>query len=180
MHVQRFLAQFHDQEVDGPLRRTLHEHVVTCAECSRALALLDQQQELLQRTIDESLEGLEFSAFWDGVERKIADQQPETQWRWRRQLWWETWRSWWAWPTPGWLATAAAVLFLGVAVLTWQRSTPSPSPSPPPIAFREPDLNIDNDQAQIESLSAANAVSVWNEPVKNSTVIWVSDESEGD
>jgi hypothetical protein len=37
----------------------------------------------------------------------------------------------------------------------------------------------DNDQAQIESLSASDTVLVWNEPTSNATVIWVSDGGEG-
>ena len=70
-----------------------------------------------------------------------------------------------------------AVLFIGLVTLLWQRyATLTPTP---PLVSSEPFVISDNDQAQIESLSASDTVSVWNEPTNNSTVIWVSDEGEG-
>ncbi len=178
VHAQRFLFLFHDNELDGPLRRAMQNHVVTCARCTQALASLERNQELLQLTIDEGVENIEFAGFWNGVERKLSDQPSPKQWQWRRQLWWETWRSLWSWPTPAWMATTA-VLCIGLAGVAWQRQTPPPSP--PVIAESEPLIQItDSNQAQIESLSTSDTVSVWNEPTNNSTVIWVNDEGEGE
>ena len=176
VHAQRFIPLLHDDELDGPLRREIQEHVVTCMQCTRALAFLERGQELLRLTIDEQIEDIEFSGFWEGVENKLSVQQPTWWWRVRRQLWWDAWRPFWSWPTPVW-ATMMAVLFIGLVTLLWQRhATLIPTP---PLVPSEPFVISDNDQAQIESLSASDTVSVWNEPTNNSTVIWVSDEGEG-
>lgn len=175
VHAQRLLPLFYDNELDSPLRRALQDHVVTCPRCTRTLALLERGQELLRFTLDESLEDVGFSEFWNGVERKLT-QEPQQRWRWRRQLWWETWRSLWGWPSPAWIATTAT-LCVGLGIFAWQRPSFSPSDSP----TKELPFQItESNQAQIESLSASDTVLVWNEPMDDSTVIWVSDEGEGE
>jgi len=175
--AQRFISLLHDDELDSPLRRDIQDHVVTCTGCSRALAFLERRQELLRLTIDEQIEDIEFSDFWAGVESKLLNQPSTWQWQVRRQLWWEALRPFWSWRAPIW-GVATAVLLLGVALLLWQRlSTPAPF-----LVAHDPDptLMTNNDQAQIESLAASDTVSVWNEPTHDSTVIWVSDDSEGE
>src|SRR5258705_5046284 len=145
-HAQRFVPLLHDDELDSPLRRDIQDHVVTCLECTRALAFLERSQELLRLTIDEQIEDVEFSDFWSGVENKLSNQQPTRQWRVRGQLWWDAWRPLWSWRAPVW-GVVTAVLLIGVAVLLWQRlSTPAPF-----IVCREPEpaFIIDNAQAPI-------------------------------
>jgi hypothetical protein len=173
--AQRFIPLLHDDELDSPLRHDIQDHVVTCTECTRVLAFLERSQELLRLTIDEQIEDVEFSDFWAGVESKLSNEQPTWQWRVRRQLWWDTWRSLWSWRAPIW-GVVTTILLIGVAVLLWQRqSIPSSL-----LVSREPTIMTNNDEAQIESLAASNTVSVWNEPTHNSTVIWVSDDGEGE
>ena len=175
--AQRFIPLLHDDELDNPLRRDIQDHVVACTECTRALAFLDRSQELLQLTIDEQMEDVEFSDFWAGVENKLLNQQPTRQWRVRRQLWWDAWRPLWSWRAPVW-GVVTAVLLIGVALLLWQRLS---SPIPVVVVHNpEAAFVMNNDQAQIESLAASHTVSVWNEPTHDSTVIWLIDEDEGE
>jgi len=166
-HVQRLIPLFYDGELDGLARREVSDHVADCAACSRVLGLFDRERELLQQMVDDQIAEIDFSGFWLGVESRLSERQPSLSERYR--LWWNSWRPFWSWRTPLW-ATATIVLLVGAAVIMTSIEREKKI---------EPRRIADNDQAQIESLSAADTVLVWNEPVSNATVIWVSDDGEG-
>lgn len=171
---QQFIPLLHDGELDGPLRRDVKNHAVSCTTCTRLMAMLDRSRELLRQTIEDEVDNFDFSDFWQGVESKLLAPQPD--WREQLQVRWDSWRSLWSWRAPRW-ATAAIVLLVGAVFLLTQRESP-------PVSLPDPSSHTaialaDNDQAQIESLSSSDTVSVWNEPTSNVTVIWVSDEGDG-
>jgi anti-sigma-K factor RskA len=124
--------------------------------------MLDRSQELFRQAIDERLDNMDFSSFWQGVEDKLSQQRPSRTERF--QIWFDSWRALWTWRAPAW--TAASIALITGAALLFSRT-----PSSPPLEIEE--------QAHIESLSASDTVSVWSEPTSNATVIWVSDEGEG-
>jgi hypothetical protein len=135
--------------------------------------VLDRGQELLQEAIDDQVNNIDFSGFWQNVERKLS--APEPTWQERMRVRWESWLLLWPWRAPVW-AAAAALLFVGLALLFSRQ--PSIFPFPPHSPRSELLVLADN-EAQIESLSASDTISVWNEPTSNVTVIWVSDEGDG-
>lgn len=169
---RQFLPLLHDDELDGPLRREVRDHVVSCTTCTRIMSMLDRSCELLQQTIQDEVDNFDFSEFWQGVEKKLLTPQPD--WRDQLQVRWASWRSLWSWRAPAWAAVAAMILIGTGILLTRQQPLLTPAPDPP---FQT--ALADSDQAQIESLSASDTISVWNEPTSNATVIWVSDEGEG-
>jgi len=201
-HAERLIPLLHDGELPSPLRREMHSHLVTCFPCTRALSLLERGQELLSQVIDEEIEGIDFSNFWQGVEDKLRESRPS--WALRFRLWVERWHLTQPLYAPAW--AVAAVLLLTFGVLLQQKSAidiakspPSPSeriadqslqdslsPQPPFVPDQPSDRNDLEDgfafvsnQAQIESLSSSDTVAVWNDPGNNSTVIWIgSDMSE--
>ena len=201
-HAERLIPLLHDGELAGPLRREMHSHLVTCLSCTRALSRLERGQELLSQVIDEEIEGIDFSNFWQGVEDKLGEPRPS--WVIRFRLWIERWHLTQPLYAPAW--AVAAVLLLTFGVLLQQKSiiiTQSPNSSPPeriedkssyassplqpPVVPDQPSDRNDLDsgfafvsnQAQIESLSSSDTVAVWNDPRNNSTVIWIgSDMSE--
>ena len=201
-HVERLIPLLHDGELAGPLRREMHSHLVTCLSCTRALSILERGQELLSQVIDEEIEVVDFSNFWQGVEDKLKESQPS--WAIRFRLWVERWHLTQPLYAPAWAVVAVLLLTLGVflqqkSVIT--AKSPSFSPSDriedkssyaslalqPPVVPDHPTDRNDLDsgfafvsnQAQIESLSSSDTVAVWNDPGNNSTVIWIgSDLSE--
>lgn len=173
---ERFIALFHDGELDGPLRREMMSHIAGCILCTRALAAVARIQELVFQTISDQVEETDFSHFWDGVESKIVHQD-SPPWGVRLRLWFERWRLAWPPATPAW--AAAAVIMTTTALFLSHTppandTTPVSSKPPSPVLVAKA-----NDQAQIESLSATATVFLWNEPENNATVIWVSDNAEG-
>ncbi len=172
---EHLLVLFHDGELDSPLRREMASHVAGCLTCTRTLATLGRVQELVVQTISEQVEESDFANFWEGVASRL-DQQTPSSWRLRLRLWGERLR--WNWfPTaPVWAAAAAALLLVTLLV----SHTPSSNEKAP--AFHEPSPTVlaANDQAQIESLSSTGTVFLWNEPESNATVIWVSDDNDGE
>jgi anti-sigma factor RsiW len=201
-HAERLIPLLHDGELPSPLRREMHAHLVTCLPCTRALSLLERGQELVSQVIDDEVERIDFSNFWQGIEDKLRESRPS--WSMRFRLWVERWHLTQPLYAPAWAVVAVLLLTLGV--LLQQRSTidiakspPSPperianqsrqaSPSSqPPSVPDQPSNGTDPDagfafvsnQAQIESLSSSDTVAVWNDPGNNSTVIWIgSDMSE--
>ena len=166
-HAQRLIPLLYDGELDGLSRREVSDHVANCVACTHMLALFDRERELLQQMVDDQIAEIDFSGFWLGVETRLSERRlsfPE-----RCRLWWGSWRPLWSWRMPLWV-TATAVLLIGVALFATRLEEEKRS---------EPRRLADNDQAQIESLSASDTVLVWNEPTSNATVIWVSDEGEG-
>src|SRR5262249_23259014 len=156
-----------------------------------------REQELLGQMIDEEIEVIDFSHFWQGVERRLHE--PQLSWAVRLRLWIERWHLTRPLSAPAW--AVAAVLLLMFGVLLQQKSTippdhlaqfpqppqlntkeepqtASPSSPPPSIPARpwdsdDPDngFALVSNQAQIESLSSSDTVAVWNDPGNNSTVI---------
>lgn len=169
-HTQRLIPLFFDGELDGLLRREVSDHVVSCTACTYVLTRLDRGQELLRQAIDEQVTEINFDEFWEGVEKRLVP--PERSPSERLRLWWSWWQSLWSWRAPLW-ATATALLFVGAVFLLSQFVSEQKPHSIQSIQLAE------NDQAQIESLSASDTVLVWNEPTSNATVIWVSDGGEG-
>ena len=174
-HTQRLIPLLYDGELDSPLRREVSDHVADCTGCTRALAMLDRSQELLRQVIDERLDNMDFSGFWQGVEDKLSQKQPSGTERFR--IWFDSWRALWTWRAPAWTAASLALIMGAALLFSWIQQDPQHAKQPP--IFREYALVDDSEQAHIESLSASDTVSVWNEPTSNATVIWVSDEGEG-
>jgi anti-sigma-K factor RskA len=175
-HAQRLLPLFYDDELDGPLRRKVHDHIVNCTTCTGVLARLERGQELLRQAVDEQLDGLDFSGFWQGVEGRLSE--PRSSRAEQLRVWVNAWQSVWIWRAPAW-AAAMAMVIAGAAILFWTLFYVDAPPKSPLLVQREPIVVADSDQAQIESLSATDTVSVWNEPTSNATVIWVGDDGEG-
>jgi len=185
-HADRLVPLLHDSELDSPLRREMVSHLATCITCTRVLSLLEHGQELLCQAIDEQVGALDFSDFWQGVTSRI--QQPQSSWSVRLRLWYERWRPAWSFNVPAW-AALATILLLTIApfhskslfrISPFLAENPQPSPEiPPPVRVASNEATIDN-QAQIESLSAADTVAMWNDPENNFTVIWVGDDASGE
>jgi hypothetical protein len=174
VHAQRLIPLLYDGELDGPVRREVSNHVANCAACTHTLTMLDRGQELLRQAIDDQIDDIDFSGFWQNVENKLSEPRPA--WRDQLRVRWDSWRFLWSWRAPAW-AAAASMLFVS-GVLLFSRQQP-PSPTLPSPSDQATLALADNDQAQIESLSASDTISVWNEPTSNVTVIWVSDEGDG-
>lgn len=200
-HAERLIPLLHDGELPSSLRREINSHLVTCLFCTRTLSMLERGQELISQAIDEEIEVLDFSNFWQGVVDKLEESQPS--WAMRFRLWVERWHLTQPLYAPAW--AVAAVVLLTFGILLQQQSTVkiATSPSPSPLGIRAdhvaadpllshpsivvdhppernaPDFAFVSNQAQIESLSSSDTVAVWNDPENNSTVIWIgSDMSE--
>ena len=199
-HAERLIPLLHDGELSSSLRRKMNSHLVTCLPCTRALSMLERGQELVSQVIDEEIEVIDFSNFWQGVADKLEDSQ--LSWAIRFRLWVERWHLTQPLYAPAW--AVAAVLLLTFGVLLQQQSAieiaTSPGSSPlerredksshdslspqPPIVLDQPSDRNDPDngfafvsnQAQIESLSSSDTVAVWNDPGNNSTVIWIGND----
>jgi anti-sigma factor RsiW len=176
-HSQRLVPLLHDEELDGPLRREVTAHISGCVACTRARAVLERGQEMLREAITEQVEEINFSQFWAGVTSKLADPPQPWPMRWRLQyrLWWPRW----ALGLPGWAAaaTVSVLVFAAAFLLTRPRESGHVDALPHAVS---PLTLAASEQAQIESLSGAENVLVWNEPVSNVTVIWVGGSSEGE
>jgi anti-sigma factor RsiW len=173
---ERLMALFHDGELDSPLRREMASHVAGCLTCTRTLAALGRVQELVVQTISEQVEESDFSNFWEGVASRL-DQQTPPPWRLRLRLWSERLRLSWSPSAPAWAAVAAALLVVTLLVL----HPPSSNDQGPVPHETSPTVLAANDQAaQIESLSSTGTVFLWNEAESNATVIWVSDDNDGE
>jgi hypothetical protein len=163
--------------------------------------MLERGQELVSQVIDEEIEVIDFSNFWQGVADKLEESQPS--WGIRFRLWVERWHFTQPLYAPAW--AVAAVLLLTFGVLFQQQSAIeiATSPGSSPLERREdksshaslspqpslvPDLPSDrndpdnnfafvSNQAQIESLSSSDTVAVWNDPGNNSTVIWIGNDT---
>ena len=205
-HAERLIPLLHDGELTSPLRREVRSHLATCIPCTRALSMLDREQELLGQMIDEEIDIIDFSDFWRGIESRLEEPQPS--WAVRLRLWVERWHLSRPLSAPAWAVAAVFLLTFGVLLqksavppdLTRVSHTPhSPtalverpqetlpsSPLPFPLDRSWDDESLDNgfalvsNQAQIESLSSSDTVAVWNDPGNNSTVIWIgNDMNEG-
>jgi hypothetical protein len=175
-HVEHLLPLLHDGELENPLRRQVVAHVATCALCTRILSFLEQEGELLRRTIEENVEAMDFTNFWDGVATKLSD--PPAPWSVQFRLWRERWRLSWTLNPLGWAGAVIAVLLLAPALIVRNDTLQEQEPERQ-IAVSASSELLDN-QAQIESIDTELPVLFWNEPESNFTVIWVGDYDEED
>jgi anti-sigma factor RsiW len=171
-HAERLVPLLYDGELDGPLRREVASHVSGCAVCTGVLASLERGRDLLRQEVEEQVEQLDFSGFWAGVAGKLN--APPLPWAVRLRLWGESWWPDWPLSVPVWAVAVAILLSIAALFL------PRPYLPPNLVAkdFEQSTL-VANNQAQIESLSSAATLSLWNEPTSNATVIWVGDDNEG-
>jgi hypothetical protein len=200
-HVERLIPLLHDGELASPLRREMRVHLVTCLPCTRALSLLERGQELISQVIDEEIDSIDFSNFWQGIEEKLRESRPS--WSIRFRLWVERWHLTQPLYAPAWAVAAVLLLTIGVFLQqqsslditqspvpppgrTTEQSSPDARPSPPTLVADQPSgrdhpndwVAFVSNQAQIESLSSSDTVAVWNDPGNNSTVIWIGSDSE--
>jgi len=171
-HAERLVPLLYDGELDGPLRREVAAHVSGCVACTGVLAALERGRELLWQEIEEQVAQMDFSGFWEGVAGKL--EEPPLPWAVRVRLWWEKWWPDWSLSAPGW-AVAVALLLIIAALFLPRPYLPTETSSKDPEQL----ALVANDQAQIESLSSAATLSLWNEPASNATVIWVGEDNEG-
>lgn len=193
-HAERLIPLLHDGELASPLRRHMHSHLVTCLPCSRTLSALGRGQELLSQMIDEEIEKIDFSNFWQGIENKLGEPRPS--WTIRFRLWIERWHLTQPLYAPAWAVVAVLLLTVGAFLnpivhspnssfpqfASQQSSTPSSRGLENSPAWNEFDSSLAfvSNQAQIESIDSSDTVAVWNDPSNNSTVIWIgNDTSEG-
>jgi hypothetical protein len=197
-HTDGVIPLLHDNELQNPLRRETVAHMATCVTCARAFSLLEREQELFTQVVEERVDSIDFSNFWQAVEMRLSDSAPS--WTVRLRLWYESWRPAWAFPVPAW---AVATLLLSLVsthiylddYLSQFASPPSPPPnnsptSPGPeapldVAQAPPVQNVglsndqthDDNQAQIESIQTSGSgeitVQIQHDAASNSTlIIW--------
>jgi hypothetical protein len=196
-HAERLIPLLHDGELAGPLRREIHSHLATCLPCTRAFSMLEREQELLSQVIDEEIEAVNFSNFWQGVEDRLGEIQPS--WSIRFRLWVERWHLTRPLYAPAWAVAATVLLTFGVLFQQQSafppyiaRSFPpsQPAPRPPDNALDQsspfpessvldPGFALVSNQAEIESISSSDTVAVWSDPGNNSTVIWTGSDMSG-
>ena len=136
-HTDGVIPLLHDNELQNPLRRETVAHMVTCVTCARAFSLLEREQELFTQVVEERVDSIDFSNFWQAVEIRLSESAPS--WAVRLRLWYESWRPTWAFPVPAW---AVATLLLSLVsthiylddYLRQIASPPSPSPNDSPTS----------------------------------------------
>ncbi|MCS6927693.1 MAG: zf-HC2 domain-containing protein [Candidatus Binatia bacterium] len=170
---ERLAALLYDGELHGPLRREVRAHVAGCVACTRWLAAIERMQEVLAQDIDEQVEQIDFSRFWEQLEGKLS--APPPSWLVRLRLRWEQWKA--SQPVGVPLGAAAVAVLLAVIFsvvhfgLRFDALVSTPQPDPSRL--------MTSNQAQIQSLSAATTVALWNEPTSNAPVIWLADDRDG-
>jgi anti-sigma factor RsiW len=125
-HADRLIPLLHDNELQSPLRREMVAHMATCVACARTFSLLEREQELFTQAVEERVDSIDFSNFWQAVETRLVE--PSLSWTARLRLWYESWHPVWSVPVPAW-AVAALLLFLIPTQLSLNNSTYTP-PSP--------------------------------------------------
>ncbi len=198
-HADRLIPLLHDNELQSPLRREIVTHMATCVTCTRTFSLLEREQELFTQVIEERVDSIDLSGFWQTVETKLSEAAPS--WAVRLRLWYESWRPAWAFPVPAWavvtllLSLALPYLYLNNNLLIAHNPSPPSNPAPSPEApidvaqgpIENPqkspliqdvglnDQERNNNQAQIESIctygSGAVAINIYYDYESNSTVI---------
>jgi len=108
-HTDGVIPLLHDNELQNPLRRETIAHMATCVTCARAFSLLEREQELFTQVVEERVDSIDFSNFWQAVEIRLSESAPS--WAVRLRLWYESWRPTWAFPVPAW---AVATLLLSL------------------------------------------------------------------
>jgi hypothetical protein len=184
-HTDGVIPLLHDNELQNPLRRETVAHMATCVTCARAFSLLEREQELFTQVVEERVDSIDFSNFWQAVEIRLSESAPS--WAVRLRLWYESWRPAWTFPVPAW-AVATLFLFLVPTYLDVDTSpkVPQSPPGSTPYANQSESppirqVGLNENLAQIESLyssgSGAVGVIIQYDPESNSTVIlYGSDE----
>jgi hypothetical protein len=110
-HADRVIPLLHDNELQNPLRREIVAHITTCVTCARTFSVLEREQELLTQVVEERIDSIDFTNFWQVVETRLSD--PPLSWAARLRLWYESWRPTWAFPRPAWAFAALMLLSFG-------------------------------------------------------------------
>jgi hypothetical protein len=175
----------------------MRSHLATCLSCTRALSTLDRGQELLSQVIDEEVEAINFSNFWQGVEDRLGEMRPS--WSIRFRLWVERWHLTRPLYAPAWAVAATMLLTFGVLFQQQSAFPPPVAKSPPPLqpapqppddaeeslfpfpapTGLDPGFALVSNQAEIESISSSETVAVWSDPGNNATVIWTGSDMSG-
>ena len=109
-HADRLIPLLHDNELQSPLRREMVTHMATCVTCARTFSLLEREQELFTQTVEECVESIDFSGFWQAVEIRLSE--PSLSWAAWVRLWYESWRPTWAFPVPVWAVATLLLSFV--------------------------------------------------------------------
>src|SRR5262245_57324773 len=142
-HTDGVIPLLHDNALQNPLRRATVAHMAICVTCARAFSLLEREQELFTQVVEERVDSIDFSNFWQAVEIRLSDSAPS--WAVRLRLWYESWRPAWAFPVPAW-AVATLFLFLVPTHLSVNNEDNNPPPNttvkPDPVA-EPPIMRVD-------------------------------------
>ena len=183
-HTDGVIPLLHDNELQNPLRRETVAHMATCVTCARAFSLLEREQELFTQVVEERVDSIDFSNFWQAVEIRLSDSAP-------------------SWAVATLLLSLVSTHIYLDDYLPQFASPPSPSPNSPPtspvpgvppnIIAQAPDeksydesvprqnVGFGDDQTQednptlIESLSTSGSgeIAVQHDAASNSTlIIW--------
>lgn len=187
-HADSLIPLLHDNELQSPLRREIVTHMATCVICARTLSLLEREQELFTQVIEQRVDSIDFSGFWQTVETKLSEPAPSRAVRLR--WWYESWRPTWAFPVPAWAVATLLLSFVLMQLslnnnfslfppkLEEERKASSISPSPEPqkgtmpsspeewhpapilTSDSDPPNNLGDNQAQIESIYSSGSGAV--------------------
>lgn len=169
-HADRVIPLLHDNELQNPLRREIVAHMATCVTCARTFSVLEREQELLTQVVEERIDSIDFTNFWQAVETRLSD--PPLSWAARLRLRYESWRPAWALPRPAWAFAALILLSFGFTSVYFNDTllnvlspliiaTPKDPPQkslPPPVA----ELSPDERQARPESQSHSQSIRKFN------------------
>ncbi|MCK6555012.1 zf-HC2 domain-containing protein [Candidatus Binatia bacterium] len=97
-----------DGELAPHQMRAVVLHSTLCPECEVELRSLEHLQKLVRGSVSAAVDGIDFSDFWPGIERRLVV-EPRTLWQ-RLVQWWEGTERW---PVrvPAYAALAAAAAF---------------------------------------------------------------------
>jgi hypothetical protein len=182
-HTDGVIPLLHDNELQNPLRRETIAHMATCVTCARAFSLLEREQELFTQVVEERVDSIDFSNFWQAVEIRLSESAPS--WAVRLRLWYESWRPTWAFPVPAWAVATLLLSLVSTHIYLPQFASPPrpPVPEAPLDVAQAPDeesyesipVMQENNPTLIESLSTSGSgeIAVQHDAASNSTlIIW--------
>ncbi len=165
--VDGLLPLFLDGELDARQMRAVALHGSRCLECENEIRSLERLHVLIKSTVEEQLEAVDFSHFWNDLSAKLPPKR--LSWATRLRSRWGDAEGFRFNPYVG-LAAAAAAAALGFLLLNTP-TTPTVQPAAQQVASQE-------DPASIDSLSSdVSSVAVVNDPETSTAVLWVSDDT---
>ena len=152
--------------IDGELSRADSEpvgiHLGNCADCRSAQQRLEKMNSALRRVLAADTDKIEFTPFWQSVERGIKERRP---WYARVQDWGG---SVFAAPRTAWTVPAAIAIVL-VAI------------SASSYLAKWRGVNVRNNFASVDSIDAyGRSVALLREDDTKTTVIWLFQNQEGE